>query len=173
MMKIIHYYSNENGSAVPAGCVMGLYDKMEEEGTSRVVFEDGAINSRSEFLTAMKTTCRLHVVLDDNDPVAVIWLNRFEGKMARLHFCLFKKAWGKNSERVGRFAVTEILNMRFENENLYDSLVGYIPDKNRAARMFFHKIGVRVAGHLPFGHWNGYTQKSEPCTIVHIDRGCL
>lgn len=172
-MKIIHYYSNENGSAVPDSCVMGLYDKMEEEGTARIVFEDGTINSREEFLNAMKTSCRLHVVLENNEPVAAVWLNRFEGKMARLHFCFFKAAWGARSEEVGQFAVAQLLNMKLDDEYVYDCFVGYVPDKNKAARMFFHKMGVWVAGHLPMGHWNAFTQKSEPCTIVYVDRGCL
>ena len=173
-MKIIHYYSNENGSAVPDGCVMTLFDRMEDEGTAETVFEDGTIRTREDFLRAMKTGCRLHIILDDDDdPVAVVWLNGFEGKMARLHFCLFKKAWGVNSERVGRFAVSELLNLRFDNEPIYDCLVGYIPDKNKAARMFFQKIGVKIVGNIPLGHWNATENKMEPCTIVYMDRGCL
>ena len=172
-MKMINYWSKGDDAAVPDGCVKSLYDLMEEQGTAKIVFEDGTINDRDGFLNAMKTGCRLHIILDDNEPVAVVWLNRFEGKMARLHFCLFRNAWGEKSERVGRFAVTEILNMRFDGETLYDCLVGYIPDKNKAARMFFQKIGVKTVGHLPMGHWNAEEGKMEPCTIVYMDRGCL
>lgn len=173
-MKIIHYYSNENGSAVPDGCVMTLFDQMEDEGTAEIVFEDGTIRTREDFLDAMKTSCRLHIILDDDDePAAVVWLNGHEGKMARIHFCVFKKSWGRHSARVGRFALAEILNLRFDNEPLYDCFVGYVPTKNRAARLFFRKLGVKTIGELPMGHWNARKNRSEPCTVVYIDRGCI
>ena len=175
IMKIIHHFYHNGQPSIPDHVVMSLYDRMMEDGTAKTVFDDGSIQDRESFLEAMENGCRLHVVVDGDQPVAAIWLNRFEGKMARLHFCFFKEAWGARSAGVGRFAITELLNMKFEDEYVYDCFTGFIPDKNKAARMFFQKIGVgvRTVGHLPLGHWNNEEGKSEPCTIVYIDRGCM
>ena len=153
--------------------IMSLYDRMAEEGTVNTVFQDGLVTCREDFLREMKTVNRLHIVFDGKEPVAVVWLNRFEGRTARLHFCFFKKIWGVKSVEIGRFICSELLNYQYENEFIYDALIGRIPASNTLAIRFFEKVGVKFVGELPEGHWNDRTKKSEPCFVVYINRRAL
>ncbi len=153
--------------------IMSLYDRMVFECTAGTVFQDGLVNCREDFLKEMKTVSRLHIVIEENEPIAVVWLNRFEGKTARLHFCFFKKIWGERSVKIGRFICSELLNYQYENEYIYDALIGRIPACNILAVRFFEKVGVQFVGELPDGHWNDKAKKSEACFVVYINRRVL
>ncbi len=154
--------------------IVSLYKKMGEEGTLNTVLSDGTIQDSQQFLSAMKSDCRLHILLDEEpEPVAVVWLNRLEGKTARLHFCFFKKIWGKKTVEAGKFIVKQLLEYSYEKEYIYDSLIGRIPTSNVLAINFFKKIGVKFVGELPEGHWNHSMQRSEPALVVYMNRGCL
>jgi len=150
--------------------IIALYDRMVSEGTVNTVFQDGLVNSSEDFLREMRTCNRLFIVIENKEPIAITWLNRFEGKTARLHFCFFKKAWGNKSVEVGRFICSQILDYMYEKEYIYDSLIGRIPASNKPAIEFFKKVGVKFVGELPEGHWNHFKQQSEPALVVYINR---
>lgn len=171
-MKLIPYIEIDGQRNRKDSYIKRLYEQMVEDGTVNSVFSDGQINNADQFLHAMKTSCKLSIVVEE-EPIAIVWLNRFEGKTARLHFCFFKKAWGARSVEIGRFIVSQLLDYSYEKEYIYDSLIGYIPVSNKPAIGFFKKLGVKFVGELPEGHWNHFKQQSEPALVVYMNRGCL
>ncbi len=172
MMNLIPYIEIDGQRNFKDSEILLLYDRMVEDGTVNTVFQDGIINCREDFLHEMKTSSRLHIVVDE-EPVSIVWLNRFEGKTARLHFCFFKKAWGERSVEIGRFICRELLQYQIEGEYIFDALIGRIPAGNKAAIGFFKKVGVEFIGELPEGHWNDFKKRSESCFVVYINRRCL
>lgn len=171
-MILLPYYTNNGEPSISDADVKKLYNKMVKDGTAGTVFSDGTIKTADDFLDSMKTTCRLYVVVDKT-PIAVVWLNRFEGKTARFHFCAFQEIWGNRAIEAGKFVYREILDFKYQSEYVYDALVGYLPKNNEHAVKYMEKLGVQVIGELPFGHWNDVTQTSETCLIVYVNRECI
>jgi len=177
-MKLIPYTKIDGIRNFKDSEIVSLYRRMGGEGTLNTVLSDGTIRNEQQFLYAMKTDCQLHIILDEilgeiPEPIAIVWLNRFEGKTARLHFCFFKKVWGEKSVKVGKFICRQILEFTYEKGYIFDNLIGRIPVSNKPAIGFFKKLGVVFVGELPEGHWNHFKQKSEPALIVYMNRGCL
>ena len=177
-MKLIPYTKIDGRRNFKDSEIIALYRQMAEEKTLNTVLSDGTIQNEQQFLSSMKTSCQLFVILDEplgeiSTPIAITWLNRLEGKTARLHFCFFKKAWGVKSVKVGKFICRQILDFTYGKGYLYDSLIGRIPVSNKSAIEFFKKIGVKFVGELPEGHWNHFKQQSESALVVYMNRGCL
>lgn len=171
-LKIIHHFYHNGQPSIPDHAVMSLYDKIFEDGANRYLTH--GIETREKFLDAMENGCRLHVVIEEGRPLAIVWLNRFEGKTARIHFCFFKEAWGARSVEVMRFIVTELLNIQFEGEYVYDSLLGVTPVSNKPAVTFLHRLPfVRVLGDIPGYFFDEETRQSEPGTMSYTDRSLL
>lgn len=153
--------------------IMGLYDKMVSEGTSDIVFYDGIIKNREMFLSEMKSNrCKLHILFD-KEPIAIVYLNMFEGRTARFHFCAFSKIWGGEAIKAGRFICGEILNYKYEEDYIFDALTGRIPVSNKKAVEYLKKMGAVIAGKIPLGIWNERNKKSEDCFIVCMNREVL
>jgi len=150
--------------------IMGLYKRTETEGTCETVFCDGSINSKEEFLFAMKYGENELYVVAENTIKGFVWLNRFESRLARIHFCFFKEAWG-DTVRLGKFINSTLINMKDKDgEFLLDMILGYLPTSNRKTLSFLKRIGGQVVGEIPFGVWNKYKQKSESAIVLYYTR---
>ncbi len=174
MMKLIPYTKIDGQRNFRDSEIMSLYDIMESDGVTTTVFYDGNIQNRESFLGYMKSkSCQLHILLDESCPIAIIYLDRFEGRTARIHFCCFLKIWGKKTIEAARFSLNEILNYKYENEDdeyFFDVLIGRVPSTNKSAISFLKKVGCSFVGEIPFGYWNNKKQKSKNCFITYIDR---
>lgn len=131
--------------------IMGFYARMEEEGTAPTVFSDGTINNALDFLAVMKSSLNmLFIIFVDGEQSGVMWLNRFEARFARLHFCLFSNQWGKNSIPIGTEVRRIVMNWKDKEGNyLYDLLLGIIPSSNRVAIRYVKKCGGVIQGEIP------------------------
>ncbi len=172
-MNLIPYTKVDGQRNFKDSEIMSLYDRMVSEGTADTVFQDGSINNSWDFLNEMKCRSQFYVLVD-SDPVAIVWLNRFEGRTARLHFCFFQKIWGEQSIEAGRFICRELLSYQNKDGRYFlDSLIGRIPASNTLAINFFKKVGVQFVGEIPEGHLNAKTNQSECCHIVYVNRRCI
>lgn len=153
--------------------VMGLYGRMEEDGTADTVFYDGSVRSAEDFLNAMKKGLnRLFMVSIDRGVSGVIWLNDFEVRRAAFHFCFFSNAWGKDLVKAGKKCVIYLLNMENGDEYpIFDALTGLVPIINERANEWCLKMGFSVLGTLPKASWIHSLQKSVPGTIYYVERG--
>lgn len=150
--------------------VMGLFDRVIRDGHGDI-FSDGTIDTREKFLSAMKNTSRLYVSVVKGDLAAIFWLNRFEGRTARVHYCTFSGVSYGDKIRMAKHAVKTLLNMRMSDGSYaIDTLVSYIPTRRRLALRYNLAVGGIPIGKIPKLIWNGETGKSEEGLISYFER---
>ena len=171
MIKIIPYCEIDGVRTFADSEIIDIYNQMEMVDN---VFIDSQITSAAEFLQAMKYgDNHLYVIMNDADLVAIAWINRFEGKLARLHFSFIDLEYhGKVA--VGKKLVGDILNVKnSKNEYVFDMLVGVVPENNKKACEYVQAVGLIKIGVLPYGSYNRFKGKSEASMIGYLTRGSI
>ena len=150
--------------------IMELYTRMEKDGTAPTVFSDGAINNADEFLAIMKNgNNMLYVIFVDGERSGVIWLNRFEARFARCHWCLFSNQWGEHSVEIGRYTLQTIIRDKAPDGSYFqDMLMGIIPSSNKRAIEYCEKCGGTIQGEIPFAALS--EGKSVSGTVIYYTR---
>lgn len=151
--------------------IMELWHRMEREGTAKRVFYGGTVLSAQDFLAYMKDPeNHLWVFVEDGKPVAFFWLNNFEGRTARIHFCAFKAVWGDQARKIGADALKLCLEDRDGEGPLLDCLIGYTPAKNRLVRRFIREIGMETVGEVPALLFDAQEEQGVKGLIVSCTR---
>jgi len=132
-----------------------LYNDMCAEETANVVFYDGSIRNEDQFLQYFRSkSADLYVISNsDKHTVALGWLNTFDQRTAQVHYVGFKKHFNRESLKLGREFVQQILRMG------YVTLTGIIPDTNPAACRMAEALGFTKLGTIP-----------DHCYLYHEDR---
>jgi len=152
--------------------VMGLYNRIEDDGLAKAVFYDGSVNGSEEFLRTMKFgQVQLFVVLVDKVAAGIMWLTNFEVRSATLHYCFFKSHHKMDLVNIGKTCILEILNMEQDGLPLFDILTGLTPETNRAANIWNRKMKFSILGKIPNACWVDELQKSVPGTVCYVERG--
>lgn len=172
-IKIVPYIEVNGMRTFSDSVIMGLFDRVVGESLYSTVFYEGTITSRDEFLNIMKGQYNhLYVLATEGDNIhGFVWLNRFEGRTAHLHFCTFKNTWGtgKNIE-VGKHTLKELINMHGSCGYFFDLLVGWLPKWNTHAIDFVNRCGAQTAGEIPNAIYNMASGESEPAVFIHLSR---
>jgi len=122
----------------------------------------------------MKTNGCLYIIYYKANIVLVTWLNRFEGKIARVHWCSFKEISCRKKIDAGKYACKKLLTMKNDNgEYVLDLLIGYTPVSNIIAIKFLKACGCVIGNKIPNLIWNAKENKSEPGVIGYYHRGLL
>ncbi len=151
--------------------ILSIYEKIIEEGKG-YIFKDGTIYDGSAFLRAMKdNNTLLYAVYNKDELLGIIWLNRFEGKLARVHWCTFDGISTKTKIQAGRYVIKKIMNMRDAKGNyIFDLLLGYMPISNDDAIRFVRLCGGIIGEAIPNLIWDSERDKSEPGVISYYSR---
>lgn len=122
-----------------------LYLKVVEQKIEPLLFHDDSINSSAEFIRSTQSNqTLLFVIMLDDTPMGMIWLNRLEKTTAQGHFCYFKEVWGTdNPVRASRKF------MELATRILFPTLIGVIPTWNKAAMHHCEKAGFHTLGRVP------------------------
>lgn len=146
--------------------IVALWERMREDGTTDIVFYDGIIDDQYKFLAYMKSSrVQLFIGKIEGKTMGFGWLSHIEAKMARIHFCVFKRFWGAGVHSiVNRFA-SDILR-----QTGLDIIMGIIPSWNVKATKYVEKCGYTILGEMPFGCVDKHGN-SHPATIVYYERG--
>lgn len=150
--------------------IEGLYRRMQEDGTADTVFYDGTVRDAAGFLRKMRyENIALYAVYADRELAGVLWLNGFEGRFARCHWCVFSPYWGKGSVEIGKASLRQILALtEGGGRHLYDMLLGVLPSSNERAVAYCLKCGGKRAGAVPnLVYMDG---KSAEGTIIYYTR---
>ena len=144
---------------------------MQTEGKTNAVFMAGDVKTSVQFREAMQngSNC-LYIIERGNNLCGVMWLNRFEDKMARIHFCGFKGTPLAEMINAATIATNELLNHKDDKGYLLDVLVGYIASKNKAAIMLVRAAGFKVSGIIPNAAFNDETGESEEVVVLYKNR---
>ena len=159
--------------------IMLLYNRIHDEGHDHV-FKDGTIRDDLEFLDVMKHSNTLLYVLSVDTGSAtgpelagIVWLNRFENRTARMHWCTFRGTSIQDKIEMGRCTLDHLIHTGdIDNGGyLFDALIGYLPEKNKAALEFVKACGGHVGGRVPNLIWDAVNERSEPGIIIYYVRG--
>jgi len=151
--------------------VKQLWERTLADGLDKIVFYEGTISTAYDFLNMAKQPgTAFYFIFAGTDVIGYTWLNRFENRTARQHFCVFKEYWGKSLD-VGRFVLDKLIHMKNpEGEFILDLLTGYVPAWNERAIKFSLKCGGRSHGIIPNAIFNGVTGKSESAAFIYYTR---
>ena len=170
--RLLPYIKIDGIRTVTDSGIKSLFNRTVEDELDKIVLYDGIIQTPEAFLNMAKAsgTC-FFLIYEDKKIIGYVWLNRFENKTARYHFCAFKEYWGQLAD-VAEFIMTTLLNMK-DNTGTYafDLFTGYIPTWNQAAIKFTLKHGGHSAGEIPNAIYNAETQKSESAEFIYYTRG--
>ena len=167
-IKIIPYMTVDGVPTFKDSDIIEFYNRMVKDKTAELVFQDGSISSADEFLNTMRGPgCFLAVVYWQGEPVALGWANRFQGKVAQVHFCTFSEFWGERPiiPECGRRTCIYLMDALE-----LDGLFGLVPEKNKKAIAVTVEAGGKIIGKLPMGSYNKYTGKSETAVILSYTR---
>jgi len=129
-----------------------LWQKLHKQQLLRRVFYEGSCTREIEFIQfARREDISLFCIEDKNTPLAIVWLNTWEGYTARIHFCGFREAWGEpKSVFLGNAIHRELFSAtRADGSPYVITLVGVIPATNVLALKYIEKIGYRRSGIWP------------------------
>ena len=172
-MMIVPYIYHKDGWTLPYNTIVDIWDKMVSEGTDRIVFQSGVINSFESFMNFLQNK-KNHVVTIWDDECAIVfisWINGFAKTSANIHFNAFKKIWGKKTVEIMLMAFKYWFELKDdEDEYLFDTIMGMIPDDNQRAIEMVKRCGVHVVGVIPNYNVNVYTKKKIGATVLYIER---
>lgn len=78
------------------------------------------------------------------------WLNRLEGRFARLHFCTFDKPETMTRAEFGKEVLRQAISLNDDDGYLFDMFMGITPESNKAAVEFSIACGAKRACVLPY-----------------------
>ena len=167
-MKIIPYIYYRDHWSISYEHMQNIWQKMADEGSVETVFCTGLVTTFEQFYAFIQRPDNVvSVVFDpDNDPVLLFWLNSFNKCSAYMHFCCFKKVWGKGSAIVCHMAKKHIFD-RVEN---LETLVGILPTDNYRAKKMADMMGAKSIGFIPNYSINFYTNEKISVEVLYIER---
>jgi len=171
-LKIIPYTELDGIRSFRDSEIMSFYDRMVSDEIADLVFLEGTVKSREDFLRIMRYGNNLLYALYNGEELCgLTWLNRFEHRSARLHFCFFGNAWGKLSRDLAKYALRKLIALQdTEGNYLWDVFIGLIPSFNKQAINFALDCGGVLVGEIPNAIWNDITKECEHGTYLYYVR---
>jgi len=160
MLQMMPYMEFDGIRTFTDSQILGFYDQMVKDGTIAQMTFEGVFLNPNDFLAEMKSrSSHLYVAMEDNIPVALIWVNHIEMAAARVHFCFFSNSWG-HAQEIMKFAQDYLAD-------IYGVLLGYLPSCNTRAVQACLRMGLTVLGKVPDLIWDHANQKRVEGTIVY------
>jgi hypothetical protein len=160
MERIIQYMVVDGVPNMADSTLAGLYLGLVADGLEKIAFYDGSVQCAADFVRLFKSPGQLlFVVMREETPIMISWLNSLDGKRVQVHFSMFKHGFGKNSFEVGRKAVDHYLSLTGPDGYLFDVVYGVTPTTNKLACRYVKKI-MNVAATVPnfcFNFWDKTT----------------
>ncbi|WP_031485690.1 hypothetical protein [Maridesulfovibrio frigidus] len=144
--RLIPYLEWDGIRSFPDSYIKDLFERIEVEGHADTVFYEEKIHSADGFVKVLKDAVAW-IVVQDEIAVGLVWLDRHEGRFARMHWVVFEACPRRDLIELGRFTYNEILNMKNNaGEYIYDMLLGYTPIRNKSAVKFVMRCGGQLCG---------------------------
>lgn len=170
-LEIVPYIEIDGIRTFTDSDILSIYDRIIDEG-KEYVFKDGTVCDRFVFLETMKNgQTALYVIYYKKKLLGIMWLNRFEGRLARAHWCTFDGFSAKQKIQAGRYANEKIMDMKdTKGDYVFDLLLGYTPISNSQAIQFIRLCGGITGEAIPGLIWNSKEGESEPGVISYYSR---
>ncbi|MHC4757098.1 MAG: hypothetical protein ACYTE8_00415 [Planctomycetota bacterium] len=141
-----------------------LYNRVVSEGIEPTLFHDDSVNSVEGFIRSAKDSDNtlMFIIMDDDEPMGCIWLNRFERVSAQGHFVYFKDFWGTGKP----LAATKKF-LRLATHILFPTIIGIMPSWNRVAHKHCMAAGMHKLGRVPAMLYSKEKQCPTEATIFY------
>ncbi len=151
-MKVIPYMRDDGIPNFKDSEILGLYDRMCDEGTEPVVFCSAPMDKLS-FLQYMKRSEVLfHFIFCDSGEFVFgfFWISRVSQKKGNLHFCFFDGCTSLERVTCAKSIIKKMFSMKeSDGSNSFDLLQGMVPCSNMAALGFVRAVGGEVTESIP------------------------
>lgn len=125
--------------------VIVLFYQMDQEGSKRLVFFDGHINTPWDFLDYVRSgTIFGGFLFKEGKPAACFWVSGISANVAFFHYWCFKLVWGKDVNNVALAALKYLAT----NTHL-TGLCGRTPASNRLAVRALKARGFKILALMP------------------------
>ena len=109
------------------------------------------------------------LIFHDEKLAGWVWLDDFQNRTARIHFCLFR--WvskAKASVSVGREMFRQLLSARFNGVTL-KLIRAEMPSFNKPGVWFLEKVGLQAVGEIPNAALEAHTRRvyQSRCRSLH------
>jgi len=160
MERIIPYMVIDGIPNMPDSMLASFYLTLVADGLEKTAFYDGSVQCASDFVRLFKSPGQLlFVVVREDAPIMISWLNSLEGKRVQVHFSMFKRGFGRDSFEIGRKVVEHYLSLSGPDGFLFDVVYGVTPTANKLACKYVKKI-MNVSAIVPnfcFNFWDKTT----------------
>lgn len=152
-----------------------IWKTLCEEGKKEIVFYDGEITNKSDFIQFMQDDMNyVYAAYEDGKLLALVWLNNFLGRCGMIHFTMFYNSKGKE-QSIALFLLKFLLFSKHEGEYCFDALYGLTPRVYRHALHFIKKLGFRLVTEMPSSVF--FQKKEKKClksaVFSIVRRECL
>lgn len=175
--RIIPYFKMPSGYwSIDTGFMEELFHEMESEGFVDVVFMDGAVRTCGEFIELMQSDrAKMFLLLNtENDVAGFFYLNWFEGKSARVHFCMLNRVDTMTKIQAAKDFLSYVFSMTHEDgKPLFDALIGSTPVRNKPASSLAVHLGFKEIGIQPCAAINAATGESEDVVLRYLKKDML
>jgi hypothetical protein len=154
----------------PDRVLVGFYERMQRDGTLAEINYEGQVPDVAAFVRIARGADYFAAVESDGEAVAVVWLNRYAGRRAHLHFCTFATIWGEWTVPVGKQVLDQLIHFKDEHGYLMDVIWGIVPTANRRALEYALACGGVLCGTIPGYIWNAAEKRSEAGAIISYTR---
>jgi hypothetical protein len=149
-----------------------LYQRLDDEGSVRRLFFDGAVRSAADLIGHFKHPGNMcYLVGYNGDVVGFYWLDNFVQCSCQLHYVFFKAFWGESARTVGRWVLNEMITQRDINgKYCIDVIIGMVPERNRLAVHYSRQVGMQWIGVIPNYYQNLYSGRHEAALATYYTR---
>jgi hypothetical protein len=172
-MRIVPYVEINGSRTLSDDYMRGLYRRMVEENTAKIISPSGKVKDEGGFVDWAKNPKNaIMLIVDGETPLMLSWVTGIEDHRGWFSFCGFKSGWGrKKSIALGQACRDYWLNMQDSNgRHVFDVLVGITPAANRLALIWAKMCGAQTIGTIPCFGTNHYTGKRYDVAISYITR---
>ena len=168
MVSLRHYNRLCGLWNIPDDIIEGLFIRMKDEGKDSFSFPgEGEPETPEQFRRVFQFGIEsLYLVYNEGGLImGFAWLNRFEHRLARIHFCSFDGFGLAEKIEAAEYASDYILSLKDGAGYIFDVLEGRIAAGNKAARMLVAASGFVKTGFVPHGSFSMAKGISEDAVI--------
>lgn len=173
MIGILPYVQVNGAWTLPDTTVMQLWDRMEKDGTAKVVFYSGSVNGPWSLVSFLKRLdISAHFLTHGGKIIGMTWLTDIASGRAFAHFCFFREAWGNGlALEAGKKSLEYWFGQAYENgKPIFHTIAGATPDVYEHAVRFVGKLGGHIIGTIPGMLFDVYNQRSMGATYSYFAR---
>jgi len=149
-MELIHYGQVDGAWTLSDTHLKKMWEIMVLEGNDKRLFYGNSVRTAEEFIRWFKMPMNIvNFQFEGNEPVSVAWMNDIQKNNALIHFCIFKKFWGKDTVKIGRNVLDYWFSLEKDGKPVLDVLRGITPESHRMALSYIKKLGFNCIGTIP------------------------